>query len=68
MKHVAGGAVTDKSGDQLAPLEALRRQAREKPALRLGASWQNEMIAAIAAARASGVRSAALVEYEELLR
>lgn len=49
------------------PLDALRLKARQKPTLRQDESWVIEMTAAIAAARACGVPSATLDEYERLL-
>ena len=52
----------------LEPLDALRLKARQKPTLRQDETWVIEMTAAIAAARACGVPSAVLDEYEQLLR
>ncbi len=52
----------------LEPLNALRLRARQKPTLRQDDTWIIEMTAAIAAARACGVPSALLDEYEQLLR
>ena len=52
----------------LEPLDALRLKARQEPTLRQDEAWVIEMTAAIAAARACGVASATLDEYEQLIR
>lgn len=52
----------------LDPLDALRLQARANPSLRQCEQWHIELSAAIAAARACGVRSFVLADYEALLR
>jgi len=52
----------------LEPLNALRLKARNRPTLRQDETWVIKMTAAIAAARACGVPSATLEEYEQLLR
>lgn len=49
------------------PLDALRLKARQKPTLRQDETWVIEMTAAIAAARACGVPSATLDDYEQML-
>lgn len=55
------------SREFLEPLDALRQQARKVPTLRQDEDWRHEMMAAIAAPRACGVRSAILADYEALL-
>ena len=52
----------------LEPLNILRLKARNTPTLRQDEAWIIEITAAIAAARACGVPSATLAEYEQLLR
>lgn len=49
------------------PLDVLRHQARVSPTLRQCEQWRIELAAAIAAARACGVKSATLADYEALL-
>jgi hypothetical protein len=49
------------------PLETLRLQVRTSPGVRQDDQWRHELIAAIAAARACGVKSEVLADYEELL-
>lgn len=56
------------SREFLEPLDALRQQANKVPTLRQDDDWRIEMMAAIAAARACGVRSAVLADYESLLK
>lgn len=51
----------------LGPLDELRQKARMRPALIQEESWRIEMMAAIAAARACGVSSDTLSDYEGLL-
>ena len=53
--------------DFMEPLEALRLQARTSPGVRQDDEWRQVLIAAIAAARACGVKSEVLADYEELL-
>lgn len=50
------------------PLETLRRRARATPRLIQDEEWRIEMTAAIAAARACGVSSETLADFEALLR
>lgn len=50
------------------PLEALRQRARATPGLLQDDEWRIEMTAAIAAARACGVSSKTLADFEALLR
>lgn len=50
------------------PLETLRRRARVTPHLIQNEDWRIEMTAAIAAARACGVSSQTLADFEVLLR
>lgn len=52
----------------LEPLETLRRRARAVPRLIQDEDWRIEMTAAIAAARACGVSSETLADFEALLR
>lgn len=50
------------------PLETLRRRARAAPGLIQDEGWRIEMTAAIAEARACGVSSDTLADFEALLR
>jgi hypothetical protein len=50
------------------PLETLRQRARATPHLIQDEDWRVEMTAAIAAARACGVSSDTLADFEALLR
>ena len=61
-------AVDDCQTEFVEPLETLRRRARATPALLQDDAWRIEMTAAIAAARACGVRSKTLADFEALLR
>jgi hypothetical protein len=54
--------------DFLEPLETLRLQVEAAPSLLDCEKWQLEVLAAIAAARAGGVKSAALARYEAMLQ
>lgn len=51
----------------LDPLKSLRQRMRARPGLTQDEAWRIEMTAAITAARACGVSSESLREYEELL-
>lgn len=51
----------------LEPLAALRLELEKVPTLRQDDKWRTELTAAIAAARACGVKSADLADYEKLL-
>jgi len=66
--HPQEDEMESETSEFLYPLAALRLKARQKPTLRHDETWVIEMTAAIAAARACGVPSATLDEYEQLLR
>lgn len=60
-------AVNQDVSEFLEPLDTLRLQARATPAIRQDDEWRLQLTAAIAAARACGVKSDVLADYEALL-